>query len=55
MRDLILAAVMAIIGLSLMSSNNPVNASGAQYVVGWIAFVIAIGFVANYVMERTEP
>jgi hypothetical protein len=55
MRDLLLAAVMAVIGLSLMSSNDPVNASGAQFIVGWIAFAIAIGFVANYVLERMEP
>jgi len=55
MRDLLLAFVMAAIGLSLMSSNDPVNASGGQFIVGWIAFAIAVGFVANYVIERTEP
>ena len=55
MRDLLLAAVMAVIGLWLLSSNDPSQASGGQFVVGWIAFAIAIGFVANYVLERMEP
>ena len=55
MRDLLLAAVMAVIGLSLLASNDPNAASGGQFLVGWIAFAIAVGFVANYVIERTEP
>ena len=55
MRDLFLAFVMAAIGLWLLISNDPSQASGGQFIVGWIAFAIAVGFVANYVIERTEP
>ena len=55
MRDLLLAFTMALVGLGLLSTNDINDASGGQFLVGWIAFAIAIGFVANYVIERTEP
>jgi hypothetical protein len=54
MRDLFLAAVMAAIAVWLLATNDINNASGGQFAVGWVAFAIAVGFVANYVVER-EP
>ena len=55
MRDLLLAAVMAVMAVWLLATNDPNAASGGQFIVGWIAFAIAVGFVANYVLERMEP
>jgi FtsH-binding integral membrane protein len=55
MRDLLLAFIMAVIGLSLLASNDVNDASGGQFIVGWIAWAIAVGFIANWLLERTEP
>lgn len=55
MRDLLLAAVMAVIGWWLLAANDVNDTSGAQFVVGCITIVIAAGFVWNYIQERTQP